>query len=762
LGPETRARLAFLGLLSATLLAYTQLFVAGTFMGPCLLGAALATGIVMAARKVGLGGGATWAASALALLWYLAVVFQSDRLLYGLPTVAALRGLGADLASAADASRVDFAPIPARPGYVALLVACFWIAAALGELATFSWRRPLLASLLPIGLTSLVLVVGTGGGASLWVSLFLIALLAFWGLESSHRLRSWGRWVAAWEQYSDEPQSVTGAVARRMGASCVAAAIIAPLLLPALDNGLLAWRTNTGSGVGTSGGGAGIDLLVSLAPTLVEQTDVELFRVAPDGPPTYWRLTSLSEFDGRDWMPSSATNVTPLIDGDVTTYEPPVRRYTKLTQRFRISALEDELLPAAVQPESIAFAETDGGSPENVAIDPDTGELRYEGRTFEGLTYEIGSHVPDVRAYRTLRNTPVGERANTAFTALPGGVSDRVRELLDRWTRDASTAFDELVAIQEHLRDFEYSTEVEREDSTDYLTQFLTETKRGFCQQFATAFAVLARLRGYPTRVSVGFLPGTRSPDDPDVYVVNGNQAHAWPEVYFEDFGWVPFEPTPRAEATEPLYTIPRSATLPGNRNGGEGPPSDETLLGNRFRDPGRTEDFVGPSRGAGRAGEGPGGFVDLAWARAFSRLARYGFIALLAFLVAVPMLKELRIRRLYRRSDGASGRARAAFAHFQREATELVEPRRRAESATAYAARIARANRAPRRAALGLASIYEAAEYGRASVSGHDASEATRLARQLRAALWSSASWWQRASRLFSPGGLLPRRAAS
>ncbi|HEX2236178.1 MAG TPA: DUF3488 and transglutaminase-like domain-containing protein [Actinomycetota bacterium] len=761
MGPETRARLAFFGLLAATLLAYTQLFEDGTFMGPCLLGAVLATGLAIAARRLGVGALATWAASGAALLWYLAVVFQSGRLLYGLPTGAALSGLAADLGSAADASRVDFAPIPARPGYVALLVACVWVAAGLGELATFSWRRPLLASLLPIGLTSLVLVVGTGGGATLWVSLFLVALLAFWGLESSHRLRSWGRWVAAWEQYSDEPQSVTGSVARRMGASCVAAAIVAPLLLPALDNGLLSWRTGSGSGVGVGAAGAGVNLLVSLAPTLVEQTDVELFRVESDGPPTYWRLTSLSEFDGRDWMPSSSTNVTALVDGDVSSYEPPVRRYTRLTQTYRITALADELLPAAVQPESIAFAETGGGSSDDVSVDPDTAELRYDGGAFEGLTYRVRSHVPDVRAYRTLRNTPVGERSNAAFTALPGGVSDRVRALLARWTRDAPTDFDKLVAIQEELRGFEYATDVEREDSTDYLTQFLTETKRGFCQQFATAFAVLARLQGFPTRVSVGFLPGTPSPEDPDVYVVSGNQAHAWPEVYFDDFGWVPFEPTPRAEAAEPLYTIPRSATLVSNRNGGEGPPSNETLLGNRFRDPGRAPDFGGPARGGAGAGDSPGGFVDLAWARTFNRLVRYVVVGLLALLVAIPVLKELLVQRLYRRSQGASGRARAAFAHFQREAAELVEPRRRAESATAYAARIARARRAPERAALGLARIYEAAEYGRAPVSGGDAKEAASLARQLRAALWSSASWWQRGTRLFSPRGLFFGRAA-
>jgi hypothetical protein len=75
------------------------------------------------------------------------------------------------------------------------------------------------------------------------------------------------------------------------------------------------------------------------------------------------------------------------------------------------------------------------------------------------------------------------------------------------------------------------------------LERFLFETKRGYCEQFAGAYAVLARIVGLPARVGVGFTPGELGPDG--AYHVRGLNAHAWPEVYLEGFGWVAFEPTP-------------------------------------------------------------------------------------------------------------------------------------------------------------------------------------------------------------------------
>src|SRR5690606_19777157 len=65
------------------------------------------------------------------------------------------------------------------------------------------------------------------------------------------------------------------------------------------------------------------------------------------------------------------------------------------------------------------------------------------------------------------------------------------------------------------------------------------------CEQFAGAFAAMARSIGLPARVAVGFTQGETDPAEDGLYVVRGEHAHAWPEVYLAGAGWVAFEPTP-------------------------------------------------------------------------------------------------------------------------------------------------------------------------------------------------------------------------
>jgi hypothetical protein len=80
----------------------------------------------------------------------------------------------------------------------------------------------------------------------------------------------------------------------------------------------------------------------------------------------------------------------------------------------------------------------------------------------------------------------------------------------------------------------------------DVIAAFLKQ-KAGYCIHFASAMAVMARSLGIPSRVAVGFLPGTELPDKIDgrtAYTVTSHNLHAWPELYFEGIGWARFEPT--------------------------------------------------------------------------------------------------------------------------------------------------------------------------------------------------------------------------
>jgi hypothetical protein len=127
----------------------------------------------------------------------------------------------------------------------------------------------------------------------------------------------------------------------------------------------------------------------------------------------------------------------------------------------------------------------------------------------------------------------------------------------------------------------------------------------------------------------------------------------------------------------------------------------------------------------------------------------------LIAYLIAVPALKQWRIRRLYARARTPREVVAAAFTEFEQEAGELAAIRSPAETATAYALRIAGLRRLGDGPPARLAAIHDAAQYGRGSTVEEAATEARTLTRELRGELWSRASWWERGSRLFSLRGL-------
>jgi hypothetical protein len=89
--------------------------------------------------------------------------------------------------------------------------------------------------------------------------------------------------------------------------------------------------------------------------------------------------------------------------------------------------------------------------------------------------------------------------------------------------------------------------------SYDAIETFLFKTKSGYCVQYAAAMALMARIAGIPSRVAVGFLPGTQSGDH---WLVTSHDMHAWPELYFEGQGWVRFEPTPSVAVPPPWSVV--------------------------------------------------------------------------------------------------------------------------------------------------------------------------------------------------------------
>jgi transglutaminase superfamily protein len=185
-------------------------------------------------------------------------------------------------------------------------------------------------------------------------------------------------------------------------------------------------------------------------------------------------------------------------------------------------------------------------------FDAPTGTVFGRGVTTGGLTYRVSADQPrpSPQLLASSRPLPLDSRVQQRFTALPD-LDPRVRDLVTTLTAGIGIGqpYEKVRRIQEYLTDrsngFVYSLATEPGSSGDDLVDFL-RLKRGYCEQYAGAMAVLVRAAGVPARMAMGYTPGTVQPDG--TRVITTDDAHAWVEVYFDDFGWIPFDPTPISE----------------------------------------------------------------------------------------------------------------------------------------------------------------------------------------------------------------------
>lgn len=151
---------------------------------------------------------------------------------------------------------------------------------------------------------------------------------------------------------------------------------------------------------------------------------------------------------------------------------------------------------------------------------------------------------------------------------LPATITDRTRDLATELTADQPTMYEKARAIEQFLRQYTYDLAVPppTDEVSDVADHFLFALQRGYCDYYATAFVVLARLAGLPTRFATGYAVGSWNPAEMSWLITEG-EAHSWPEVYFPTYGWIPFEPT----AGRP--TLTRIGLAPSVAGGAVAPP---------------------------------------------------------------------------------------------------------------------------------------------------------------------------------------------
>ncbi len=131
------------------------------------------------------------------------------------------------------------------------------------------------------------------------------------------------------------------------------------------------------------------------------------------------------------------------------------------------------------------------------------------------------------------------------YTQMPATISSRVSRLAGGLVDDSQNVYEKAVIIRDYLRDnYDYSLKRKAVGrGYDPVEDFLFHNKKGHCEYFASAFVLLMRSLGIPSRLVNGYLSGTNA--GAGVRIVRNKDIHAWAEVYIPAFGWLPFDPTP-------------------------------------------------------------------------------------------------------------------------------------------------------------------------------------------------------------------------
>jgi hypothetical protein len=317
--------------------------------------------------------------------------------------------------------------------------------------------------------------------------------------------------------------------------------------------------------------------------------------------------------------------------------------------------------------------------------------------THTGFRYQVRSRVI-TPAKQLLDEMPSLDSPEAkAFLSLPR-IPQRIVDLAHRLTDDKPNPYEKILAIQNYLRGFRYDINAPAGHDVNHMEYFLFTSKAGYCEQFAGTMAVMLRAIGIPARVAVGFTPGDATPEK-NKYQVTTEDAHAWVEVLFPKFGWLGFEPTPtrRNPATAP-FDFPVTFVRPSgggttcsvlSEHGGPGGVvrGDPCETGGAVRQPrggGRT-----PADEPGTAGQ-TGGGGNIGKPTSWRVLAlEAALLAALLLLVAIPITKAVRRRRVVKRARIAGDRVLAAYSVLVARAADLGLGRGAAETAREYRARL-------------------------------------------------------------------------
>jgi len=637
------------------------------------------------------------------------------------------------------------APVEAVPPFIAATMIGTWVMAFLTDWGAQRLRLAF-EPVLPSSLLFIFSAVLGAGDRRLVSTLVFAATVVVWAVtQRAQHLSEQSTWLS-----SDKQRGPVG-MAQRMAAVSVLALLAGTLIGPRLpgagEEELYYWRNRTDPTRVV------VSPFVEIGSRLVEQKDIDLFRVKADRP-AYWRLAGLDTYDerGASW---STTLKFQATAGDLPGLAPTLGSTSVLRQEVEIQKLGTIWLPAAFAPAKVVEA-SDGviWNEETASLAISDDKDRADDNS-DGLVYAIESVIQRYTVDELNQASEfVPPEIQERFLTLPTTLSPQVASLALEITANATTRYEQSLALQNYFREFDYSLSLTRREG-DPIEQFLRE-RVGFCQQFSGTFALMARSLGIPTRVAVGFTWGDPVEGEPGVYQVTGRHTHAWPEVWFEGLGWVAFEPTPGRGAPDAGYTglqeqqdslvqanFEQLPTTPTTQ-----PPDTDTTIDPNFAD--ELDDIGLGDLGGGAAGGSQRGYGP-PW------LAATATLAVAAYAAGMPLLFRIRRARRHRSATTAAAKIEAVWADTADDLQlRFGLVRRPSETRSEFADRISDDSRVSDRALSRLAKAVSVARYGSTEAAAAQLSTAEEAGAEVQGNVSRRTSRWQRWRLVSSPRRLL------
>jgi transglutaminase-like putative cysteine protease len=485
-------------------------------------------------------------ATVLLMVWTLAAIHYRSTYAWGLPTGDTWTLFQSEMDTVQDQFSVAVAPVLYGAGWDVLAAIGLAIAVVLADVFAFrAYARA--EALVPGGV--LFVFIGALGNNRLRVPLTVMLVAA--GVVATIVLRAYhspARPSAMGRQRTQVRLLVPAAIAGTITIALVAG-FVGPRL-PGADAAPIYETRGRGGGVTEV-----ISPLVDIRSRLTNRSEAQMFVVQANLE-SYWRSSALPRFDGTTWgLPERKLEG---VEAPLTSPRPGTQ---ELRQTIQIKNLGGSFVPAAPDLREAS------GRDDLLQVRETSTLVTVDDDLATGDVFTITSDSPRFDAAELAATTST-DAGDPVYLELPGNVPSIVADTTAEVTAGATNSYEAALALQNWFHDeFDYSLDVQPGHGNNAIESFLRE-RVGYCEQFAGTYAAMMRTIGVPSRVAVGFTSGKQTSEG--TYSVLGKNAHAWPEVWFDGLGWVPFEPTPGrgAPAAEDYTGIePQQDTSGGDGN---------------------------------------------------------------------------------------------------------------------------------------------------------------------------------------------------